>query len=65
MEVVGQGFANCYDITDKLDNVYDVPLCPICDQPMDEVDELAIGACRVEGYPNAYCLVHYGCAKGE
>lgn len=52
-----------FDITKNLDDVFDMPLCPVCDQPIDDESGLAIGKCKVEGWPDALALIHVWCRQ--
>jgi hypothetical protein len=41
--------------------IEDVPLCPICDQPIEYLQLSAIGGFEEDGY-QSFCLIHRDCA---
>jgi hypothetical protein len=45
------------NIESKVD-MEEVPLCPLCDQPILHYEETAIGVSR-----DAKCLIHLSCAR--
>ena len=47
----------------KID-VEEMPLCPLCDQPIDTIDGATIGWVAKHGF-TAACLVHTQCAVDE
>ena len=57
------------DITKAVNDVYDIPCCPLCDQPISEYDEVSIGQYHISGSISAsegfysFCLIHEECGK--
>jgi len=41
------------DITKQVNDVYDIPCCPVCDQPITEYDEVLIGQYHISGTEDA------------
>lgn len=52
---------NTYDITPEIEDETRVPLCPLCDQPIYNESEAAIGE-RVTDV-RMICLIHDRCGK--
>jgi len=51
---------NIYYIESYLDMPEEVPLCPVCDQPIMEHEKIAIGLAY-----GAKCLVHMDCVQED
>ena len=47
------------DITRGI-NAFEVPCCPLCDHPIDDIDIPAMGGCIVDE-EITYCLIHRDC----
>jgi len=50
-----------FNLEDKGIIIDDVPLCPICDQPIEHPDLAAIGDID-DGGCQSFCLIHSDCA---
>jgi hypothetical protein len=50
-----------FNLEDKGLIIDDVPLCPICDQPIEHPDLAAIGGIEDGGF-QSFCLIHSDCA---
>ena len=42
-----------------------VPLCPLCGQPLFDDEEFVLGSVDGGGHPDVMCLVHRECALAE
>lgn len=49
-----------YNITDSILDVFDLPLCPLCDQPITDMDYPAIGSFEYDR-ATTICLIHDCC----
>jgi len=51
-----------YGLNSYIEDFYNIPCCPLCDQPVDEMDEKAIG--RYSDNDDkmlSFCLIHKQC----
>ncbi len=50
---------NITDISSQIEHGEEMPLCPLCDNVIEQSDEVAIGAaCGVLGLVHEFCIEH-------